>query len=193
MKEKIKSIFKESIKVKEKVCENHLETIIKIVRLIIQCLEDGGKVILCGNGGSAADSQHIASELIGRFKMDRSPLPAIALSTNTSILTSLGNDYSYEVIFSRQVQALAKKGDILIAISTSGRSGNVVEAVKTAKNIGLKTIALTGKDGGKLGKIADVSLVVPSQETPRIQESHITVAHIICELVEEQLFRKQPR
>ena len=190
MKEKIKNIFKESIKVKEKVCENHLETIIKIVRLIIQCLEGGGKVILCGNGGSAADAQHIASELIGRFKMDRSPLPAIALSTNTSILTCLGNDYSYEVIFSRQVQALAKKGDVLIAISTSGRSINIVEAVKTAKNIGLKTIAFTGKDGGKLAKIADVSLVVPSQETPRIQESHITVAHIICELVEEQLFRK---
>jgi len=117
-------------------------------------------------------------------------LPAIALSTNTSVLTCLGNDYSYQVIFSRQVQALAKKEDVLIAISTSGRSINVIEAVKTAKNIGLKSIALTGKDGGKLAKIADVSFIVPSDETPRIQESHITIAHIICELVEEQFFKK---
>ncbi len=190
MEEKIKKIFKESIGVQQKISENYLQTIIEIVRLIIQCLKDGGKVILCGNGGSAADSQHIAAEFIGRFKIDRNPLPAIALSTNTSILTCLANDYSYQVIFSRQVQALAKKEDVLIAISTSGRSINVIEAVKTAKNIGLKSIALTGRDGGKLAKIADVSLIVPSDETPRIQESHITIAHIICELVEEQFFKK---
>lgn len=190
MEEKIKKIFKETISVQQKISENYLQTIIKIARMIIQCLKDGGKVILCGNGGSAADSQHIASEFIGRFKIDRNPLPAIALSTNTSVLTCLGNDYSYQVIFSRQVQALAKKEDVLIAISTSGRSINVIEAVKTAKNIGLKSIALTGRDGGELAKIADVSFIVPSDETPRIQESHITIAHIICELVEEQFFKK---
>jgi D-sedoheptulose 7-phosphate isomerase len=192
MEKKIKKILKETISVQQKISENYLylQTIIKITQLIIQCLKDGGKVILCGNGGSAADSQHIAAEFVGRFKIDRNPLPAIALSTNTSILTCLGNDYSYQVIFSRQVQALAKKEDVLIAISTSGRSINVIEAVKTAKSIGLKSIALTGKDGGKLAKIADVSFIVPSNETPRIQESHITIAHIICELVEEQFFKK---
>ena len=192
MEEKIKKIFKETISVQQEISENYLylQTIIKIVQLIIQCLKDGGKVILCGNGGSAADSQHIAAEFVGRFKIDRNPLPAIALSTNTSILTCLGNDYSYQAIFSRQVQALAKKEDVLIAISTSGRSINVIEAVKVAKNIGLKSIALTGKGGGELAKIADVSFIVPSDETPRIQESHITVAHIICELVEEQFFKK---
>jgi len=190
MEEKIKKIFKESITVQQKISENYSQVIIKITQSIIQCLKNGGKIILCGNGGSAADSQHIAAEFIGRFKLDRNPLPAIALSTNTSVLTCLGNDYSYQIIFSRQLQALAKKEDILIAISTSGRSTNVIEAVKTAKNIGLKSIALTGKDGGELAKIADVSFIAPSDETPRIQESHITVAHIICELVEEQLFKK---
>jgi len=142
-------------------------------------------VILFGNGGSASDSQHIAAELVGRFKKDRTSLAAIALTTNTSILTSLANDYGYEIVFAKQVEALGQKDDIVIGISTSGKAKNVALAIKQAKKMGLKTVALTGGDGGELAKLADISLVVPSLITARIQEAHITIGHIACELVEE--------
>ena len=191
MKNKIRDIFKESIRVKEKTSQEQIDTIAKITRMIIRSLKNNGKIILCGNGGSAADCQHIACEFIGRFKKNRDPLPAIALSTDTSVLTSLANDYSYELVFAKQVQGLAKKNDILIAISTSGTAGNVIKAVETAKDFGLKTVAFTGKGGGKLAKLTDISFIVPSQDTPRIQEVHITAAHAICEIVEEYFYNNQ--
>jgi D-sedoheptulose 7-phosphate isomerase len=142
---------------------------------------------LFGNGGSASDSQHIAAELVGRFKKDRNGLPAIALTTNTSILTAIANDYGYEIVFSKQVEALGGKNDIAIGISTSGKAKNVANGIRQAKKMGMKTVALTGADEGELVKLADVSLIVPSSVTARIQESHITIGHIICELAEEAL------
>lgn len=191
MEDKIRDIFKESIRVKEKTCREQVKTIVKITRLIVRSLKNNGKILLCGNGGSAADCQHIACEFIGRFKIDRSPLPAIALSTDTSVLTSLANDYSYDLIFAKQICALAKKGDVLIAISTSGMAANVIKAVRAARDIGMKTVAFTGKGGGKLAKLTDIAFIVPSQDTPRIQEIHITAAHAICEIVEERLTKTQ--
>lgn len=186
MNEKIESILKDSINVKEKLLSPSItDTISQIIDQIIASLKKGGKLIILGNGGSAADAQHIAAELVGRFQKERRALPAIAISTNTSILTALANDYAYDIVFSRQIEALAKKDDVVLAISTSGGAKNAIEAVKTAKKIGIKTIALTGGDGGELSKIADLSLVVPSKITARIQEAHITIAHIVCELIEE--------
>jgi len=157
----------------------------KIAGQIVDALKKGKKVIICGNGGSAADSQHMAAELVGRFNKEKRPLAAISLTTNTSILTSIGNDYGYEHSFSKQVQALGRKGDILFAISTSGNAKNVTEAVRAANKIQLKTIGLSGKGGGQLSKTAGLSLIVRSDKTARIQEAHITIIHIICELVEE--------
>jgi D-sedoheptulose 7-phosphate isomerase len=187
MRDKIKDILLESIQVKEELLRTGISQIIEITNLIIDCLKKNGKVVLFGNGGSASDSQHIAAELVGRFKKDRIALPAIALTTNTSILTALANDYGYEVIFAKQVEALARKNDVVIGISTSGKAKNVALGIKQAKKMGLKTIALTGQDGGELAKLADISLIVPSSVTARIQETHITIGHIICELVEETL------
>ncbi|HTY45587.1 MAG TPA: D-sedoheptulose 7-phosphate isomerase [Patescibacteria group bacterium] len=191
MRDRIKDIFLESIRVKEELLRTGLGQIVEIAELAINCLEKGGKMIVFGNGGSASDSQHIAAELVGRFKKDRAGLPAISLTTNTSILTAVANDYGYEAVFAKQVEALAHKNDIAIGISTSGKAKNVAAAIKQAKKMGLKTVALTGGDGGELAKLADVSLIVPSTVTARIQEAHITVGHIICELVEEELFQEQ--
>lgn len=187
MRDKIKDLFLESIQVKEELLRTGIDRIIEMTELIIDCLKKNGKVILFGNGGSASDSQHIAAELVGRFKKDRPALSAIALTTNTSVLTSLANDYGYEVIFARQIEALGQKNDVVIGISTSGKAKNVACAIKQAKKMGLKTIALTGGDGGELAKLADISLLVPSTVTARIQEAHITIGHIICELVEQAL------
>jgi D-sedoheptulose 7-phosphate isomerase len=187
MRERIKDILLESIQVKEELLRMGIEKIIEIASIVVECLKKGGKVILFGNGGSASDSQHIAAEFVGRFKKDRTALAAIALTTNTSILTSLANDYGYEIIFAKQMEALAKKNDIAIGISTSGKAKNVTLGIKQAKKMGLKTVVFTGGDGGELTKLADVCLVVPSSVTARIQEAHITVGHIICELAEEAL------
>jgi len=184
MRERIKEILLESIQVKEELLHTKVDEIMEITRQIIDSLKKGGKVILFGNGGSASDSQHIAAELIGRFKKDRNALAAIALTTNTSILTSLANDYSYEIIFSKQIEALGQKNDIAIGISTSGKAKNVALGIKQAKKMGLKTVALSGGDGGEIVKLADTSLLVPSPVTARIQEAHITIGHIICEFVE---------
>ena len=161
--------------------------IVEIADIIIDALKRNGKVIIFGNGGSASDSQHIAAELVGRFKKDRTALAAIALTTNTSVITSLANDYGYEIIFARQVEALGQKNDVVIGISTSGKAKNVAAGIKQAKKMGLKTIALTGGDGGELAKLADVSLMVASHVTARIQEAHIAIGHIICELIEDAL------
>ncbi|MDP3142543.1 MAG: D-sedoheptulose 7-phosphate isomerase [Candidatus Omnitrophota bacterium] len=190
MKNKIADIINESIFVEENTLQNQLKNIEGITKALINCLKKGGKVIFCGNGGSAADSQHLAAELIGRFKKNRRALAAVSLTTNTSVLTSLANDFGFESVFARQVEALAKKGDLLVAISTSGNSPNVIEAVKQAKKMQVKTVAFTGADGGKLARITDISLIIPSHNTPRIQEAHITVGHAICQLVEEVIFNK---
>jgi len=191
MRDRIKDILLESIQVKEQLLRSHVGQIKDIADLIIDCLKKGGKVLICGNGGSAADAQHIAAEFIGRFKRDRTALAAVSLTTNTSVLTSLANDYGYDVVFSKQVEALAQKNDILIGISTSGKAKNVALALKQAKKSNIRTVALTGGDGGELAKLADVSFIVPSGITARIQEAHITVGHIICELVEQMLCQDQ--
>jgi len=158
-----------------------------IAELLIQALQKGNKVLLFGNGGSAADAQHIASELSGKFYLNRNPLPAIALTTNTSSLTAIGNDYGYEEVFARQVKGLVRQGDIVIGISTSGNSPNVLRGIEQAKQMGAVTIALTGR-GGRLKELTDFMLSIPSNDTPRIQEAHITAGHIICYLVEKALF-----
>ncbi|MBI4655521.1 MAG: D-sedoheptulose 7-phosphate isomerase [Elusimicrobia bacterium] len=163
----------------------NLPEIRKIARLVTKILKRGGSVFLCGNGGSAADSQHIAAELVGRFKKDRKALAAAALTTDTSVLTSLGNDYGFEKIFERQVEALAKKGDVLIAISTSGNSPNALNAVKKARLMKVHTVGLLGGDGGKIKKFCDIPVVIGSDNTARIQEMHIFAGHILCELIED--------
>ena len=191
MRERIKDILLESIQVKEEILRNQIDSIFEISLLMIDCLRKGGKVIVFGNGGSASDSQHIAAELVGRFKRDRSALAGISLTTNTSILTSLANDYGYDVVFSRQVEALGKKNDVALGISTSGKAKNVALGIKQAKKMGMKTVALSGGDGGEIVKLADVSLLVPSKITARIQEAHITIAHIICEMIEQELCQEQ--
>jgi len=191
MRERIKDILLESIQVKEEILRNQIESIAQIAELMIDCLKKDGKVIVFGNGGSASDSQHIAAELVGRFKKDRSALAGVALTTNTSIITSIANDYGYDVVFSRQVEALGKKNDVVLGISTSGKAKNVALGIKQAKKMGIKTVALSGGDGGEIVKLADVSLVVPSKITARIQEAHITIAHIICEMIEQELCQEQ--
>ncbi|MEW5757915.1 MAG: D-sedoheptulose 7-phosphate isomerase [Candidatus Omnitrophota bacterium] len=187
MKDNIIRILEESIEVKKKVIETQLENIIKAVNTISDCFKNKGKIILFGNGGSAADCQHIAAELVGRFKKERRAYPATALTTDSSILTAIGNDYNFNNIFSRQIEALGNRGDVAIGISTSGNSQNIIEAIITANNKGLKTITLTGNGGGKLKTLSNISIEVPSTNTPRIQETHIAIAHIICELVENTL------
>ena len=187
MRDRIKEIILESIQIKEDLMRTRVDQIMDIAGLFIESLKKGGKVILFGNGGSASDSQHIAAELVGRFQKDRGSLAAVALTTNTSILTSLANDYGYEVVFAKQVEALGEKNDLVVGISTSGKAKNVAAGMRQAKKMGLKTVALTGGDGGELSKIADVALMVPSSVTARIQEAHITIGHVICELVEQEL------
>jgi D-sedoheptulose 7-phosphate isomerase len=176
--------LKESIETKQKVLQSLVPVIAQAADLIIASLESGKKVLLCGNGGSAADSQHVAAELVGKLFVKRRALPAIALTTDTSNLTALANDFSYDAVFSRQLEALGQSGDVLIAISTSGNSPNVLEAVKTARAIGVRSIGLSGRGGGALHKAVDLSIVVPSENTQRIQESHLTIEHILCELIE---------
>lgn len=187
MRERIKELLLESIQIKEELMRTKVGEILEITEALQDSLKKNGKVILFGNGGSASDSQHIAAEFVGRFKKDRLALAAIALTTNTSILTSLANDYGYEVVFAKQIEALGQKNDVAIGISTSGKAKNVAAGIRQAKKMGIKTIALTGGDGGELSKLADISLLVPSSVTARIQEAHITIGHIICELIEEAL------
>lgn len=185
MRDRVREIILESIQVKEELLKNNISTILQISEAVIEALKKGGKLIVFGNGGSASDAQHIVAELVGRFKKERPGIPALALTANTSIITALANDYGYEAVFSRQLEALATKSDVALGISTSGKAKNVAQGIKQAKKMGLKTIALTGGDGGELAKAADISLVVPSNVTARIQEAHITIGHIICELIEE--------
>ncbi len=185
MKERITKELKDTISILENIDINSIE---ECSRLLVDCFKSGNKVLLCGNGGSAADCQHIAGEFIGRFMKERDALPAISLSTDTSILTALTNDYSGQIIFSRQVEALGAKGDVLIAISTSGTSQNIIKACEVARDKGMRIIGFTGKNGEKLKGISDACIISDSSHTPRIQEAHITCAHIICGLVEDSLF-----
>ena len=188
----IKNSIEKSISVKQELLksEDLFVKIEKSVNLIVESYRNGKKTIFCGNGGSAADAQHLAAELSGRFYFDRPPLSSEAMHVNGSYLTAVANDYSFNEIYSRYLKAVGQKGDVLIGLSTSGNSQNVINAFHTAKVMNITTIALTGKSGGKLSELADILINVPSTDTPRIQEAHILVGHIICQLVEETLFTK---
>lgn len=192
MQQQISKIIRSSIETKERLLADAalLTTIETITSLIAKAFNNGNKVLFCGNGGSAADAQHLAAEFSGRFYTDRDPLPSEALHCNTSYLTAVGNDYGFDVVYSRIVKGMGKPGDILVGLSTSGNSVNIIKAVEQAKEIGMITVCFTGESGGKLKTICDHLINVPSNDTPRIQESHITVGHIVCQLVEEQLFKK---
>ena len=174
---------------------SHLETINNVIdtmeeniqtasEIIVEALKNGNKILLCGNGGSAADAQHIAAELTGRYKTERRGLPGIALTTDTSALTAIGNDYGYDRVFDRQVESLANKGDVIIGISTSGNSANVISALKLGRELGCKTVGLSGRDGGEMNNVCDINLIVPSDNTPRIQEMHILFGHTICQIID---------
>ncbi len=184
MKKTIRTILESSIEVKRQALEENIDVIEKISQACIHCFRNGGTLFFFGNGGSAADAQHVAAEFIGRFQKERAALPAMALTTDTSILTCLANDYSYDIVFSRQLEAWGKKGDIAFGISTSGRSPNVLRAFETAKARGMVTVAFVGGDGGPAAKAADMSVIVSSKVTARVQESHITIFHAMCEVVE---------
>lgn len=178
-------IFDETIFLMEKVRERSLEEIKNIAKALYETFKNGGKLLLCGNGGSAADAQHIAAEFVNRFRIERQPLPAIALTTDTSILTSIGNDYDYVEVFSKQVRALGKKGDMLFAISTSGGSKNVLLALKEAKERGIITVGFSGDYKEEMAKLCDYYIAVPSRNTPRIQEVLLVIEHAICELIDD--------
>jgi D-sedoheptulose 7-phosphate isomerase len=188
---KIKNIIEESIAVKNKILrdEKLLDTIEKVTVATVTALKNGKRIYFCGNGGSAADAQHLAAEFSGRFYLDRDALPAEALHCNTSYLTAVANDYSYDVIYSRLVKGLAHEGDVLVGLSTSGNSVNIIKAFETAREKGVITIGFTGEAGGRMKALSDYLFNVPSKNTPRIQESHIMIGHIICELVEERYFQ----
>ncbi len=190
MEEKIIKIFKDSCQVKESFLNENLLKVVETVEAVVAALKSGGKILLFGNGGSAADAQHLAAEFVNRFLIERPPLPAIALSTDTSVITSIGNDYDFSEIFSKQIRAIGQEGDIAWGISTSGRSANVVKGLATAKKMGLITIGQTGKDGGEIAGLVDYSLNVSAESTPRIQEVHLVLGHVICELVDFRLFQQ---
>ena len=188
--ERVRSLIQSSIAVKQKLLQDVelVASVAEVSKLIVDALLQGKKILLLGNGGSAADAQHIAAEFVGRFAFDRPALPALALSVNTSCVTAIGNDYGFDLVFSRQIEALGQKGDVAIGISTSGSSANVLHAMSTSKKLGLRTLALTGCTGGKLKNEVEFCLCAPSTETPRIQECHILMGHIISELVEQTIF-----
>jgi D-sedoheptulose 7-phosphate isomerase len=188
MQDIIIKIFEESAQVKINFARENAPKIVEVVQLIAQTFRDGKKVLIFGNGGSAMDASHIAAEFVNRFLMERPPLPAIALNTDVAVLTSISNDYDYSQVFSKQLTALGHEGDVVIGISTSGNSPNVIKAIDVAKKNGMKTVVLTGGTGGKLAHMADYAFTVPTKHTPRIQETHITLGHTICQLVDEELF-----
>ena len=185
MKNTIKNEFNAHIKVANAL-HNLTDDVANSAQLCINCLRDGGKILIFGNGGSAADAQHIAAELVGRYKTDRKGLSAIALTTDTSTLTSIGNDFGFIHVFDRQVEALANKGDVVIGISTSGKSDNVISALRIASQLNCSTIGLSGQDGGEMNKICNINIVAPSKDTPRIQEMHIIIGHTICHLIDQE-------
>ena len=190
MKNYIKNQIKKSYETKQQIYNNNniIDVIEKIAQECILTYRASKKTIIAGNGGSAADAQHIAAELVGRYGFDRASLPSLALTTDTSNLTAIANDYGYDKVFSRQLEGLGESGDIFIGISTPGNSQNIINAFKVAKEKNIKTVAFIGKDGGEMAKIADYSIIVPSDSTPRIQESHILIGHILCDIIEKELF-----
>ena len=188
MIERIRKTARESIATKQSFFDANSELVASAAEIIIDSIKSGGKILVFGNGGSAADAQHIAAELVNKLTFDRPPIAAIALTTDTSILTSVGNDSTFADLFARQVRALGRRGDVSLAISTSGNSPNVLRAVDASRELGIKTIALAGRDGGKLADAVDVALIVRADSTQRIQETHITIGHILCEIVESALF-----
>lgn len=188
MKERMKAAFLSHREVLDALERELGPKMIQVADLLVDTFRSGKKLLVMGNGGSAADAQHLAGEIVGRFRLERRGLPAIALSTDSSIITAVGNDYGFEAIFSRQVEALAQEGDVVIGISTSGSSPNVFSALRLAREMGCRTVGLLGKDGGSIREMVDIDLTVPGQDTPRIQEGHITIIHILCELVEQALF-----
>ena len=190
MKQYIKEQIKKSYETKLAIYKNEelLTKIEEVSKLCVELYKGDKKTILAGNGGSAADAQHIAAEMVGRYGFDRPSLPSLALTTDTSALTAIGNDYGYDKVFSRQLEGMGQSGDIFIGISTSGNSKNIINAFNSAKEKAITTVALVGKDGGEMAKLADIALVVPSNSTPRIQESHILIGHIICDIIEKELF-----
>ena len=190
MKAYIKDQVKKSYETKQDIYNNEelLNKIEDVARKCVALYKTDKKTILAGNGGSAADAQHIAAELVGRYGFDRPSIPSLALTTDTSNLTAIGNDYGYDQVFSRQLEGMGQDGDIFIGISTSGNSVNIIKAFESAKKKNILTVALTGRDGGEMAKIADIALVVPSDSTPRIQESHILIGHIICDIIEKETF-----
>jgi D-sedoheptulose 7-phosphate isomerase len=190
MKEHVVKAFDDSAEVKRRFAREHADRIVEVARLIARAFKEGHKVLLFGNGGSSTDASHIAAEFVGRYHRDRAPLPALALGTDMAALTCIANDYEYAEIFARQIRAHGQKGDIAIAISTSGNSPNVLRGVEAAREIGLTTVGWTGGKGGKLASLVDHCFVVPSTVTARIQESHITLGHVLCELIEEDVFAK---
>lgn len=189
--QQIKDIIRASIDVKEKVLSNEqlLKTVNDVVELMVKAFRNGNRVYFCGNGGSAADAQHLAAEFSGRFYTDRNALPAEALHCNTSYLTAVANDYGYDAVYSRLINGIANAGDVLVGLSTSGNSSNILKAFETAREKKVITIAFTGDTGGKMAPLSDYLINIPSKDTPRIQESHITLGHIICQLVEERYFK----
>lgn len=193
MQQKIKETLKQSVLLKLQIIDNKqlISEVANISKELVYLLKKEHKVLFCGNGGSAADAQHLASELAGRFYLDRAPLFAEALSNNISFLTAIGNDHTFDTIFSRAVSAKGREGDALIALSTSGNSKNIIKAIQTAKEKNMLTIGLTGEGGGKMAGLCDYVIQIPSKDTPRIQEAHILIGHIICELVETALFEKK--
>ncbi|WP_017726149.1 D-sedoheptulose-7-phosphate isomerase [Halalkalibacterium ligniniphilum] len=184
---KINQMFDEHILIIEKIKETYRKEIVEIIKVCQEALIGNKTIYFMGNGGSAADSQHLAAEFVGRFKQERKGMSAIALTTDTSVITAIGNDYGFDNIFKRQIEALIKKNDIIFSLSTSGNSNNVLNAVVTGKELGAKVIGLLGKDGGTIKNYCDVSVIVPSEDTARIQEVHILIGHIICEIIEEEL------
>jgi D-sedoheptulose 7-phosphate isomerase len=190
MKQLVLNAFADSASVKQQFAREHADRIVQVATLIATAFREGRKVLLFGNGGSATDAAHIAAEFVGRYHRERAPLPAIALATDVAAITCIANDYGYDELFARQIRAHGQKGDIAIAISTSGNSANVLKGVEAARTVGLTTIAWTGGSGGKLAGMVDHPFVVPSKVTARIQESHITLGHVLCELIEEQLLGK---
>ena len=191
MKTLISTNLAQSVKAQQAFAAAAGDRIVQLVEWLIETFQGGGKLMVFGNGGSAADAQHMAAEFVNRFKISRRPLPAIALTTDSSVLTSIGNDFGYDLVFVKQIEALGKPGDLALAISTSGNSPNVVKAVETAREMGIRTVALTGgtvRPGGALGPLVDLLLNVPADSTPHIQETHIWVEHVVCELVEREMF-----
>jgi len=183
-------IFQESARLTESFINDNIAVMIKVVDAVTDTLKCGNKVVLFGNGGSAADAQHIAAEFVNRFLIERPPLPAIALTTDSSVITSIANDYGYDEVFSKQIRAIGRAGDIAWGISTSGSSQNVIKGLDAAKKIGMVTVSMTGGNGGEMARTTDFNLGVPSTSTPRIQEIHVTIAHAICEMVDYRLFKR---